>query len=355
MPPQNSQSSGLPPGYTLDAPASPAGLPAGYSLDTPAPNTPAGGPSTETANDRLFKGMGTEPATISAAPTGVNAWLQNAENDFRRGGQSTIIGKMLHAAGANPNGVDSGTGSYAADTVASLPLGLLHAAQGVAQTPEHPVAGPLHAIGGVLQAATIPAAFAAPETQALKDASAASQVRQALLPTKDEAGKLFQPIAAAAKSTPVDTAPARAIAEEAKQYNEAGTTLPPMLRKFLAKTANDAPMNPQSPMFYPEARRFAENAGRMSASDRLALNPQMDRLVGKFAGALKDANRAAAEEVGMGAQYDQAMSRYRTASQLDALKQNAVKYATGAIVGGLGADALYRLISSATTKKPGQR
>ena len=50
MPPQNSQSNRLPPGYTLDSPGSTTGVPAGYSLDTtpPLPNAglapPAGAP-----------------------------------------------------------------------------------------------------------------------------------------------------------------------------------------------------------------------------------------------------------------------------------------------------------------------
>lgn len=319
--------------------------PTGDIFDQAQAATPA--PPPETATDRLFKGMGTAPATISAAPTGVNAWLSDAENDLRHGGQSTFIGKMLHAAGANPNGVDSGTGSYAADTVASVPLGLLHAAQGVAQTPEHPVMGPLHALGGALQTLTVPASFVAPETQALKDASLASKARQVLLPTTEEAGKLFQPIEAAAKSTPVKTDMARAIAEEAQKYGNAGASGPPkVLTRFLARTA-ETPMNPQSPVFYPEARKFAENAGRLSASEKLALNPQMDRLVSKFAAALKTANRAAADEVGMAPQYDEAMRQYagaaNRAKMLDKVKDVAkdavIKLAIGGAIGAGGVGA----------------
>jgi hypothetical protein len=315
-------------------------------------------PPPQTGNDRLFKGMGTEPATISAAPTGVKAWLQNAENDFRRGGQSTIVGKILHAAGANPNGVDSGTGSYAADTVASVPLGLLHAAQGVAETPEHPLMGPLHALGGVAQAATIPAAFIAPETQALKDASAASQVRQAILPTKQEVGKLFQPIEAAAKDTPVNLTDVRRIAEEAQRSDAAGGGAPPVIKKFLKRTeptpANfPSPAEPAPAMNYPEARLFAQNSGRLSASDKMAANGPMQRLVGEFAAALKDANRAAAEKVGMGEEYDQAMKRYASVAKRDEFLGNLKKIATDAVVKhgatavGLGAGGAlaYKLLS----------
>lgn len=48
------------------------------------------------------------PATIGPAPTGVGAWLGNAENDLLHGNQSTIIGKTLHTLGANPNGLAGG-------------------------------------------------------------------------------------------------------------------------------------------------------------------------------------------------------------------------------------------------------
>jgi hypothetical protein len=329
--------------------------PTGDIFDQAVAGTP---PPAETATDRLTKGMGTEPATISAAPTGVRAWLSDAENDLRRGGQSTLVGKILHAAGANPNGVDSGTGSYAADTVASVPLGLLHAAQGVAETPEHPVMGPLHALGGVAQAAMIPGAFIAPETQALKDASMASRARQAVLPAKQEVGKLFQPIEAAAKNTPVNLSEVRRIAEEAQRSDQAGGGAPPVIKKFLKRTeptpANfPSPAEPAAAMNYPEARLFAQNSGRLSASDKMAANEPMQRLVGEFAAALKDANRAAAEKVGMGEEYDQAMKRYASVAKRDEFLGSIKKIATDAVVKhaatavGLGAGGAlaYKLLS----------
>jgi hypothetical protein len=326
--------------------------PTGDIFDQAVAGTP---PPAETATDRLTKGMGTEPATISAAPTGVRAWLSNAENDLRRGGQSTLVGKLLHAAGANPNGVDSGTGSYAADTVASVPLGLLHAAQGVAETPEHPVMGPLHALGGVAQAAMIPGAFIAPETQALKDASMASRARQAVLPAKQEVGKLFQPIEAAAKNTPVNLSEVRRIAEEAQRSDQAGGGAPPVIKKFLARTeptpaSFPSPAVPAEPMNYPEGRLFGQNASRLSATDRLAATPNMERLVGKFADALRTANRGAAEKVGMGAQYDEAMRTYAGAAGRAKMLANLGDVAKKAAIGAAGMEGLHRIISSATKK-----
>jgi hypothetical protein len=344
MPPQNSQSNGLPAGYTLDSPAN-SGLPAGYTLDTPA--------SPETATDRIAAPWGTTEGTVSAAPTGPRAWLGNAENDLLHGGQATFIGKALHAMGANPNGAEAGVSPATAQNMESVPLGLIHAAQGAVETPDHPIAGPLKAAGGLLQAASMPLSFLAPETEALGSSSKLSQLRQAALPTTEEAGRLFQPIEEAAKNVPVNTAPARKIAELAKDYGEAGAQGPPkVLARFLRKTepVSGFPLPegeetvPQ--VLYPQARKFAENAGRLSAGETLNSNPQMQRLVSEFAQALKDANREAAEQVGMGKEYDQAMSRYRTASQLKTLKENALKYATGVIAGGLGVEGIRRVLTT---------
>ena len=299
----------------------------------------------ETAADRIASPKGTTTGTISAAPTGAKAWLNDAENDVLHGGQNTFIGKLLHAAGANPNGAEAGVSPAVAQNMASVPLGVIHTAQGIADMPDHPVTGGLHALGGALQTATLPLSFIAPETQALKDASVASQVRQALLPTTQEVGKGFAPIEAAAKSTPINTDAARAIADEANKYAQTGAQMPKVLRNFLDRTAGKSPMDPQSPVFYPEGRKFAENAGKLSVSETMDTKPQMQRLVGKFADALKTANRDAAAEVGMGDQYDEVMKAYRGAAgrenMLEKLKDLAtsevVKHvATGAGIGGAG-------------------
>lgn len=170
--------------------------------------------------------------------------------------------------------------------------------------------------------------------------SGAPGLRQTLLPTTEEAGKLFQPIEAAAKNVPVKTDVARAIAEEAKQYADKGATLPKVLKNFLSRTeATPAsfpyPADPAPPVLYPESRLFAQNAGRLSAAEQMAANPNMQRLVGKFANALKETNRAGAEEVGMGAQYDQAMKTYAGAANRAKLLANLQKVAENAVVKGV--------------------
>lgn len=171
-----------------------------------------------------------------------------------------------------------------------------------------------------------------------------------------EAGKLFQPIETAAAKVPVDTAAARAIADEAQRYAKTGATLPPVLKKFLARTEPTPatfpyPAEPAPAVLYPEGRLFGQNASRLSAADTLAATPNMQRLVGQFSDALRTANRAAAEKVGMGEAYDTAMKTYNSAAKRRDLMNNLAEYAKGAvakaaIAGAVGAGgvAAYKAI-----------
>lgn len=184
-----------------------------------------------------------------------------------------------------------------------------------------------------------------------------SSARQSLFPTMEEAGKLFHPIEQAAKQTPIDIKAARAIAEEAKQYADAGATMPSVLKKFLDRTEPTAPASfphpatPAPDVLYPEGRLFAQNAGRLSASERLASTPNMQRLAGKFADALKTANRDAADSIGMGKQYDQAMSAYKGAAGRAQLMQNLKEIATKAAIGAAGLGGVEYIVSKAMAKK----
>jgi hypothetical protein len=126
--------------------------------------------------------------------------------------------------------------------------------------------------------------------------------------------------------------------------------VPKVIRDFLKRTANDSPTNPQSPVFYPEGRKFAENAGQLSVSETMEAKPQMHRLVGKFANALKTANRGAAEEVGMGDQYDAVMKQYAGAANRAKLMANVGDIAKKAAIGAIGLEGVHRIISSATKK-----
>lgn len=106
------------------------------------------------------EGTGHE-ATISAKPTGVGQWLRDLESDIRGGGGATLPGRVLQKMGAQ--GINVGAQAQGGETLTSPLTGAVHTAQGVAEIPQHPVSGTGHALGGLLEAATLPLSFMAPE------------------------------------------------------------------------------------------------------------------------------------------------------------------------------------------------
>ena len=329
--PQSGASDDLPAGYSRTPQAPADDLPPGYSRAqaiAPPPGTPslAGAPGAPPP-------LGTLPAAVdqSRQPGGVygpagareQGYGTNKEQALRAGEQ---IGSALSAV------------APVMTFGASLPV---QAAIGAA-------AG---ALGTKSQGGT--------NLQALRNAAIGGAVpataeylpaaRQALLPTLEEAGAKFAPVEAAAAKVPINTAPARALTEQAAEYGQAGSTVPKVLRNFMSRTnpqtgfplPEGAESTPQ--MLYPEGRKFAENAGRLSAQEAMESNPQMRRLTAQFAEALKTANRDAAAKVGMADAYDDAMQSYRGASRRAELVQNAKDVAQryvihGALTGvGLGA------------------
>jgi len=122
--------------------------------------------------DMIAKAMNVKPPaaeqpegnTIGAAPTGALPFLRNLESDIRYGSNSTGIGRFLHMIGMQPTTAGAGA---ADETLASPITGPLHIAEGVAQTPSHPGQGLKQAGLGVLESASIPLAFAGPETKEL--------------------------------------------------------------------------------------------------------------------------------------------------------------------------------------------
>lgn len=126
--------------------------------DEPAPNPNANSSITGQPIAPASHDFGGGTGEISAPQGGTNSWLSQLEQDVRHGSGATFPGRVLSALGAK--GTDQGVSQGAADTAASIPLGAIRTAQGVASSWEHPIAGPLKAIGGVLQMGTLPLAFA---------------------------------------------------------------------------------------------------------------------------------------------------------------------------------------------------
>src|ERR1700676_4954316 len=89
-------------------------------------------------------------------------WAQNVANDIKYGTDVTGVGTVLKKMGAH--GVYMGNPAAVGDFMASLPLGLLKAGGGVADAHNHPMQSAKDIGSGALQAATMPIAFAGPET-----------------------------------------------------------------------------------------------------------------------------------------------------------------------------------------------
>jgi hypothetical protein len=111
-------------------------------------------------------------ATVSATPGSmpndpmaakIANWTNNVSSDLKHGTSITGVGKFLKSLGAH--GFDVGVSPQVGEFMGSLPLGLLKAAKGAAEVaqPGQRLQGTKDTIGGLLDAATIPGSFVAPE------------------------------------------------------------------------------------------------------------------------------------------------------------------------------------------------
>lgn len=131
-------------------------LPPGYTIDDPWKVV------SQTPTNEVH-------AEISAREGGVRGWLQDLSDDIKYGNTNTVVGKALKMMGAQPT--RSGVSEGAADFMASPVLGTSRAAQGGISMAEGAAKrdagqawrGAKDVVGGVMDAAQIPASFVAPE------------------------------------------------------------------------------------------------------------------------------------------------------------------------------------------------
>lgn len=160
------------------------------------------------------------------------------------------------------------------------------------------------------------------------------------IPSTASAGEKFQTVLSAAKDVPLNTSAAEDALARAQELRQRGSSMPKVLNDF-AKTrkpiAGDFAGTPiemrPDPLTYAAGRDFASNAGEVSSRETSAMTPVMKRQVTQFSIAMKDANRQAAQSVGMGDLYDAAMKEYKQAKTLrdasDVIKKYALKAAIG--------------------------
>jgi hypothetical protein len=237
-------------------------------------------------------------------------------------------------------GLESGTSPATADFMGSVPLGAVKTAQGIAETPQHPVMGPLKAAGGVLQMSTVPSAFmGGPVADAAIDAAApmAEKVWDAAVPTRAKAGKLFDSVMEAAGDQPVTLSPeTMKPLERTQQLAMAGG------KPFGAADKLYQRIQTVNPLTYREGRDFAQNMS-LSPEEKMGLKRSMKYEVPRMAKSFNEDVGNAAAAAGKGDEYDKAMSMYRRASRNAAIGKAALKYGGRAALGAAGAGGLYEL------------
>lgn len=253
---------------------------------------------------------------------------------------ATSMAKAL--AMAIPNGA---TGAVnAAKSVSPALMKLLAEAEGFKNTDGLPQAS----FPDMQQGATGAGQFAAalPVVEGLRGAGASTMDS---LPSADRAGAKLGQIRQAAENVPTDPTAPNAVIARAQELTDAGHgPLSAGMRKYIAAqkptsgTFMGAPVTMAAdPINYPESFDFASAAKKLSSRESSAQTGMMKSQVKQFAGALQDANRAAADQVGMGSMFDDAMKEYRQAKSIENAQAIAKKYAVKAAIGTALAGALY--------------
>ena len=277
-------------------------------------------------------------ATIGARPSGnilqrAGQYAGDVADDIRYGTGATLPGRVLQRAGAK--GTTNGEPPAVGEFMASPVLGPLRVAQGGAQvaSPRNPgemKEGAKNLIGGALQTAQMPAAFAGPEVPV--------NALDRAIPSMARAGENFERVMQGARNIPVNTAESGNVALRAQELAGRGASMPKVARDFLKRASEPG----APPINYEEGRDFASNAGRLSQREAMKANPAMGRQVTMLARALDNANREALPEE-LKPVYDSAMKEYRQSQQLKTVGKVAGKAALGA----LGAGGTYELARKA--------
>lgn len=315
----------MPPPKTLPADffdkqgaSSPQTLPANFfDQQSPAPVDP---PKYSTASMSAVK----PPASKSEA---VEQWAQKFINDLKNGTDATGLGSILKKMGAP--GLHSGTSEEVGDMMGSVPLGLTRMAKGAAEGAQSGKRwqGTKDVVGGAMEVGTIPSMMTSPE--------AAGAVPK-LLPSTEKAGKLLDAVEKAAGHVEVNVnGPGKAAMRFYENVQHGGSPSQ-IINKFLQRvTKADAP-----PLTYAEARKFYENATRISFDMQKRLNPKAKYLLTEFTKELGHSIYSAASEAGQGENYVKAMNAYRSASKFG----HGVKAAGKAAMVGAGAYGTYDLL-----------
>lgn len=297
-------------------------------------DTSAPAPKTEDTEDKLkLWEQGSQPASASTS----DGIVEQARSFTREHPYITAAAGMLPGVGpaiqgATGTGPDVGKGALKG--IGRSAYGLLEAGGPVGML-AHAIAEKT-GLGNKIRSATEPSNPAQTVgNYAEMGAEAALPLPKVagMLPNAERAGQNFERVMQRVGSNPVDLTEAGQHVGRALELGTRGSTLPKVINDLAARI----PQHTDIPISYREARDFASNAGRLSAQEKLASNPEMQRQVSILAKALDSANEAVAEKGGVGDLYRSAMKEYGQAKGLE----NAMKIAKKAVIAGATGAGLY--------------
>ena len=289
-----------------------------------------------------YRGTQLPTGTVTAQPDQsladkASQWAQNVQSDLKNGTDLTGVGSVLKAMGAH--GLDSGNSQAVGDFMGSLPLGVAKMVQAGGEAGQGQIKqGAKDAIGGALQASTIPASFVAPEAGDATDAvmSGAGKVGDAIAskisPTamKAQAAGLLQSVAHDANQVPVQLDNAGDAAMRLMDW-QGKTQLGPTVNKFLNRITNPK----AGPLTYEDARDFYQLLGRMSVNETTKLAPAVQRDLTQMVVGLKQDIGNAADTVGRASDYYQGLGDYATASKYQDMLNDAKDFMSKQVIQGI--------------------
>lgn len=262
-----------------------------------------------------------KPTVSIGAPTENSAtqYFQHVGQDLSSGGTRTGIGRALgHLQGRGDSGysgLSAGVSEGAGNFMGSPMLGIANALQGASSIPQHPIAGPLKILSGLLQAGTIPGM--------IMGGPGAAKALEAI-PSAANAGRNLNNIAEAVGKTEVPLNHSLDALQRLAELSENGGagSVPPGVMQLVNRSQRIAPMT-----YDPEARDFVQNISQSSIAESLASKPVIAAQVGKLTRGL---HNDIADAIGeYGPNYLDAIKEYARAQQMKQALKTAGKVAAG--------------------------
>lgn len=334
----------LPAGYTLDQTAAPPPLPPGYMLDS-------GQQATDQETHADFNTPLDETIPLSSYGNATMSGLQSAGRAIR----DTV--KAGIDASIPKNGVEGVVSALLPGVglpTYKMAKGLLQTGKQATQIPAtlHEINEGTDPVGTYAKVAQETAAQGG--VQALAAAATEGATRLvpkigSVIPSAERAGAALEDVKSTAGNVEINTAKPGNTALEIYTQSQRGANLPPSVGKLVRRLTNpDSP-----PMTYAEAKDFQSNISKLSADEKMRLNPNTKRLVGQLNADLKSSLEEAADTVGKGQQFAQAMKEYHHAMQIRGMTDAAIDASWKAALSAGGLYGLNKIIQAGLSGKTG--